>query len=402
MSSPQIIGAVEIGTSKVVVLVGESSARGKLRIIGKGECTSRGVTKGEIIDFKAASDCVHAAIMQAEQEAGVTIREIYLSQTGRHLESFYNEGTVTVMSSDNIVRRDDVLRVVQDAKSKELANSRLYIHHIRNPFRLDERVVQDPVGMEGEKLQAGYWCITGERAKISDHVGIINGIGMHVEDMIISSLASGVMVASQEDKRNGVLVIDIGSGTTDYVVYKNGYVAYCGVVAVGGDHITNDLTVGLRMNRANAEKLKKEQGKAYVDKADAEKRIWKVGDKGIGDRSILVTSLQRIIQARVEELFTIVAKKISEQIPLSELSAGAVLTGGTSQLFGIEQVAADVLGIEARKGQHPEWIGSQIDGAQYSTVLGLFYYALTANDRDDTQHASKGRSILKKLISFKL
>lgn len=402
MNRSKIIGAIEIGTSKVVVLVGESSGRGKLRIIGKGECSSKGVTKGEIIDFKAASDCVHAAIYHAEQASGVKIEDVYLSQTGSHLESFYNEGTVTVMSADNIVSREDVYRVVAEAKSKELPNNRLYIHHIRNPYRLDDRAVLEPLGMEGEKLQVGYWCVTGDRSKISDHVGIINGIGMHVGDMILSSLASGVMVASDEEKRNGVLVIDIGSGTTDFVVYQNGYVSACGAVAVGGDHITNDLSLGLRINRKHAEKLKIECGKAFVDKKDADDRVWSVGDKAIGDRHIPKRAIQKIINARVEELFTIVQKKASEHVNLRNLSAGAVLTGGTSLLDSIEQIAANALDIEVRRGEFPGWIGDELRMPQYSTALGLFYYALTGSERDDTPEPSSQGGFFKKLMNFKI
>ncbi len=406
MNSSKIIGAIEIGTSKVVVLVGESAAHGKLRIIGKGECASAGVAKGEITDFKLASECVHRAIVEAEQMANAKIEHVFIAQTGKHLESFYNQSTVTVMSSDNIVRRTDVERAEKDAKSKELPQNRLYIHHIRNPFLLDDRVVLGPVGMGGKKLQVGYWCVTGDKNKIRDHVGIIGGFGMRVDDMIISSLASGVMVASADEKKSGVIVLDIGSGTTDYAVYRDGFVVYCGVVPVGGDHLTNDLSLGLRINRKNAESLKVELDKAFIDKSEAENRIWMIGDKGIGERNIPVQSIVKIINARMEELFNIVLKQVNVHVPVRELSAGAILTGGSSRLYGIEQSAADVFGIEVRRGQHPEWISKDIEGPEYSTALGLFHYALTAqesnSERDDGAQKQKSAGFIKKILNFKL
>lgn len=402
MNRNRIIAAVEVGTSKVVVLVGEVAGQGQLQIIGKGVSSSRGVAKGEIVDFKAASDCVHAAILHAEQDAGdVPIEEVYLSQSGRHLSSFYNEAIVNVMSSDNVVRREDVARVIAEAKSKELPEHRLYIHHIRNPFRLDERVVNDPLGMEGEKLQVGYWCVTGERHKISDHVGIINGIGIQVGDMIISSLASGMMVALPEEKRHGVLVLDIGAGTTDYVVYHGGHVVGCGVIPVGGDHITNDLSLGLRVNRKDAERIKLDYGNAIVDKNPTQERVWSVGDKAIGDRPILVRSIQRIINARVKELFQIVLKRVGQDVRIGELAGGVVLTGGSSRLEGIEALASEVLGAEARRGSHPKWVGQDINHPEYSTVLGLFHYALTTNERDDNGQA-QAKGLIRRLLKIRL
>lgn len=400
MKRSKVIGALEIGTSKIVVLVGETTGKGSIEIIGSSVCSSRGVTKGEIIDFKAVSDCAHTAIVHAEQEAGQHIRTIFLSQTGRHLDSFYNEATVTVMSQENVVSRDDMLRVVAEAKSKELSPDRLYIHHIRNPFRLDDRLVADPLGMTGEKLQVGYWNITGDRNKIRDHVGIVNGIGMQVGDMIISSLASGVMVASQEEKRQGVLVLDIGSGTSDFVVYRDNHVVCCGVIPVGGDHLTNDLSLGLRINRKHAENLKVECGKAFVDMRDADDKVWSVGDKAIGDRRIPVKAIQKIINSRLEELFQILHKRVSEHVRLSDLPAGVLLTGGTSRLIGIDQVAANELGVPVRRGEHPDWVGREISGPEYSTALGLFHYALTASDRDDEKEEAR-RPLLSKLFSMK-
>ena len=224
MSRNKIIGAVDIGTSKILVLVGETTGQGGLNIIGKGEVPAKGISKGEIIDFQAASDSVHAAILQAESSAQTEIKEVYLSLSGRHVDGFYNDGTVNVMSPDNVVSQDDVYRAIAEAKSKQIDESQLFIHNIRNPMRLDDEYIQNPVGMEGTKLQAGYWFVTANRSKVSRNMGTVTSMSCKVDDIIVSSVASAVMIASEEDKRNGIIVIDIGSGTTDYVAYRGGYI----------------------------------------------------------------------------------------------------------------------------------------------------------------------------------
>jgi cell division protein FtsA len=400
MVNSRVIGAIEIGTSKTVVLVGEIIGNGQLEIIGKGVASSRGMTKGEIVDFESITNCVHTAILSAERDAGRKIDSVYISQTGAHLGGFYNEGTVNVSSPDNVVSREDIMRAVNEAKSKKIPQGQIYIHHIRNPVYLDDSVVGNPNGMTGRKLRVGYWLVTGKESKVQDHLGIIGGLSLKTDDMIISSLASGVMMASSEEKQNGVLVVDIGSGTTDYVVYKNGFVVCTGVICVGGDHITNDLSMGLRISGKHAEKIKVQYGKAWIDKSDMEERVWTVGDKTIGDRDIPRKAIYKIMNARIEEIFSILKQEVSKHISLTEINTGAILTGGTSCVAGIEQVATIELGMDARLGKHPSWVASELDNPEYSTVLGLFHYALTAEDRDDGKRRAKPKGFFRKLLSL--
>src|SRR5690625_2701836 len=218
MGKSKIIGAVEIGTSKVVVLIGDIVNGRSLSIIGMGECSSNGVIKGDITDFKNASDCTHAAILAAEKQAGVNIEGVYLAQTGGHISGFYNEAVLNVTSTDNLVSRSDIMTVCNIAKAKKLPSDRSVIHNIRQPFRLDGEMVPDPEYLEGKRLEVGYWTVHGELMKISSGIRIINGFSLHVDDLILSSLASGVMLTSDEERRSGVLVVDIGSGISDWVL----------------------------------------------------------------------------------------------------------------------------------------------------------------------------------------
>lgn len=400
----KIIGAVEIGTSKIVVLIGEIVNEKTLNIVGMGVSSSRGVKKGEIIDFNAASDCTHAAIMAAEESAGVRVEAVYLAQSGKHLETFYNDAEVTVKSSDNIVHSSDIRRLLTEAKSKQLPEDRAIIHHIRSGFELDGESVDDPEHMEGQKLNVGYWNIHGSVKKMSDSIHIINGFGLQVEDLIVSSLASGKMVTTEEERKSGVLVIDVGSGSTDYVLFKNGYVAYTGVVAVGGDHITNDLSIGLRTNAKLAEMLKVKNGKATLEPRAKNDKVMLIGDLTIGDRSISRAGVCQIINARVDELFKLIRsdKHIAPYFANREV-ASVVLTGGSSKLKDIERLGEKVFGLPVALGENPSWVASDLAGPEYSTVLGLLYFGFSYKDDNRFAKPRKRTKLMqgvKQLLGF--
>jgi len=402
MNENRIIGAVEIGGSKVVVMVGEIIDEGRsLNIIGIGQSTAMGVRKGEIIDFRAASDCTHAAIIAAEKNAGATIEGVFLAQTGRHLQGFSNKSSVMVSSPDSLVRQSDIKSVIENAKRKELPSRRVYIHHVQCGFHLDGRPVKDPHQMQGDELDVTYWHIEGDERKVGDHIHVINGFGLKVEDMIISSIASGCMVASEEEKQNGVLVLDIGCSTTDYLLYDNGYIVRTGVVSVGGDHLTNDLSLGLRVNKQQAEKLKLEFGKAIIDSEDKDEKVWLFGDLTIGDRAIPRLAIYQILKARIDELFGIVKKELVEFLNPEELAAGVVITGGVSRLPKLADAAAHRLGVPTRIGVNPSWVRDDLRKPEYSTVLGLLYYGLTAQNTGE-QHLKKSGIFSKVANMFNL
>lgn len=394
----KIIAGIEIGTAKIAVLVGEVVNGSSLNIIGFGQSSSRGVMKGAVLDFKQASDATHAAIHAAEKQAGAHIEGVYLAQTGMHIDGFFNEASVTVSSPNNLVGAEDIRRVCESAKAKTLPDGRTVIHHIRRPFRLDGRQVADPEYLEGAKLEVGYWIVHGSLNKISDSIHIVNGFSLHVDDLILSSLASGVMVAGDEEMRNGVLVIDIGCGSTDFVFYRDGYVVRTGSLPVGGDHITNDLSLGLRVARSQAEGLKVNSGKAIVDSGDKGKKVWLNGDYAIGDRQIPQEAINKIAHARVEELFDLVKKKLGEAFTPQKAAAGVVLTGGGAHFRSMAETAEAVLGVPARVGENPPWVTDELRGLEYSTVLGLLNYGLkNENDRSTGSGRRRSRGLFSKV-----
>jgi cell division protein FtsA len=206
-SKTTFIGAVEIGTSKINVLVGEYTGR-ELAIIGRGECTSRGVIKGNVVDYKAASECTHNALELAEREAGERIDVVFLAQTGAHLEGFYNEAAAAVKASDNMIEAGDIRTVCELAKSKELPTGRMVVHNIRRPFRVDGRLIPgSPENLVGQRLEVGYWTVHGQEQRLADNIHVIRGFNLEVRELVLSSLASGHMVTTPEERQHGVLAI---------------------------------------------------------------------------------------------------------------------------------------------------------------------------------------------------
>jgi cell division protein FtsA len=373
------IGAVEIGTSKVTVLVGEYTGR-ELAIIGRGECSSRGVIKGTVVDYKAASECTHSALEQAEREAGERIEAVFLAQTGGHLEGFYNEASVNVKASDNMIEAADIRTVCELAKSKELPTGRVVVHNIRRPFRLDGRLIPgSPENLVGQRLEVGYWTVHGQEQRLADNIHVIRGFNLEVRELVLASLASGHMVTSAEERQHGVLAIDIGAGTTDFVLYRDGAPHLTGVLPVGGTHLTNDLSIGLRLTEGQAEKLKLRFGRANVITRDKAQKVWLDGNFAIGDRQFPQQTIEQITSARIWELLEVVKKKLGTAFSPETCSAGVVLTGGTAKLAGIADAAAKVFGVPAHLGETPTWVSENMRDPGYHTALGLLYYGVNAS-----------------------
>ena len=377
-SSTKFIGAVEIGTSKVTVLVCEFTGR-ELAIIGYGECQSRGVIKGVVVDYKAASECAHAATEAAEQNAGEQIDLVYLAQTGGHLEGFYNEASVNVKASDNMIEGADVRTVCDLAKSKELPGGRMVVHNIRRPFRVDGRLVPgSPEHLVGQRLEVGYWTVHGQEQRLADNIHVIRGFNLEVRELVLASLASGHMVTTLEERQHGVLAIDIGGGTTDFVLYRDSVPHTTGVVPVGGTHLTNDLSLGLRLTEGQAEKLKLRFGRALPQTRDKTEKVWLDGNFAIGDWQFPRLAIEQITAARTWELLEVVKKKLGSAFSPETCAAGVVLTGGTAKLAGIAEAAAKVFGAPTHLGETPAWVAENLRDPGYNTALGLLYYGVSA------------------------
>ena len=305
---------------------------------------------------------------------------VFLAQSGGHLEGFYNEASVVVKASDNMIEPGDVRTVCDLGKSKELPTGRMVVHNIRRPFRVDGRLIPgSPENLVGQRLEVGYWTVHGQEHRIADHINVIRGSNLEVRELVLASLAAGHMVTSPEERQHGVLVLDIGAGTTDYVLYRDGAPHTTGVVPVGGTHLTNDLGIGLRLKEGQAEKLKLRFGRASVLTKDKAQKVWLDGNFAIGDRQFPQQAIEQITAARAWELLEVVKKKLGGAFSPQTVSSGIVLTGGTAKLNGMVDAAAKVFGVPAHLGEAPTWVNEDLRDPGYHTALGLLYYGVSAH-----------------------
>lgn len=390
MSRSKIVGAIEIGTSKVVVLVAEMTEGRSMSIIGRGQSTNVGMKKGEITDLRSVSDCAHAAILAAERSANAQIEHVYLSLSGSHLWGFRHGGATTISSSANIVTQVDLKRAVENARGKVLEPGEVYIHHIRNGFILDGKPVENPISRQGSHLEVQYWHVVADEQRVKDHMMVINGFGLDVNDIVVSSLASGSLLATDGEKRQGVLVLDIGKGTTDYVLYRGRRAVQTGIIPVGGDHITNDLGLGLRVKSKLAEGLKKRAANAMVQKEDRTQKVPLVGDLSIGDSFHSQLNINKITHARLEELFIILKNKLGSALTRQSLPCGVIITGGVSKTPMIADLAEITLDVPVSLGTSPDWVKhAELREPEYATVLGLLYNALHDQQAEERKSSAK-------------
>ena len=374
MNDSKMVAALEIGTSKMQVFVGEIVDSESLSIIGMGQKPSAGVKKGDIVDLKKASQLAQEAILDAEKNTSIKTKSIYVGISGSQIKGMRTMGYANVRSANNIVTQEDVDRACEDAKSKTLPENRAFIHFICCGYYIDGVYCQDPVGKRARRIDAEFWLVHDDCDAIANTVHIVRSFGMEVDDIVLSAIASARMVTSMQQRKEGVLVIDIGCGTTDYAMYKNSRIVIAGTIPVGGDHITNDLAHGLRLYNKNAELLKCKIGKAVISEDEKSEFIWTKGDQQIGDRKISLNSMNIIIRTRLEELFLILRDELGEVFDSTIQSV--VITGGTSRLTGITELAEGVLGVKCTTGKFNSWVKHSLCHPEFATSLGLLDYAL--------------------------
>ena len=379
MANEQICVGLEIGTTKICVIVAESRSDDQISILGVGETPSRGVRKGEIVDMATVTECVREAIVDAEEKTNVEIGNVWVAITGAHLRSFNNRGTHTLPHAGQI-QPEDLDMVQANAKEVALPPPNTFLHTILQAYHLDgNRNVIDPLDSEGMQLEADFHIVHGIKTRITNHLRCVEALNLEIEDVVLSSLASAQVVVTQHQKDLGVLVIDIGGGTTDYLIYNDGAVRHSGVLAIGGDHITNDISVGLKLPIARAEMLKIQEGSA-TGPADSEGGVITLkNDPGFLGCDIDRRSLDTIIHCRVKEIFELVRADIESAggEMLGLLGAGVMITGGCAKLRGVAGVASEVFdqAVQVSTARNVSGALQTFENPQYSTAIGLTKYA---------------------------
>jgi cell division protein FtsA len=378
MASNDLIVGLEIGTSKICVVVGESRPDGTIKVLGVGQAPSRGVRKGEIVDFETAMKCVHEAVVDAEQKSDVMIRNVYVAVAGSHIQSFNNRGSVMLTDERDEIDEQDIEDVKISAREVSIPAQNAFLHSIIQHYHVDgQDGVLNPVGMLGQRLEADFHIIHGVRTRIQNTIRCVKELPLDVEDVVFGPLASAQVVLTQHQKNLGALVIDMGGGTTDYIIYVDGAVKQSGVLAVGGDHITNDISMGLRIPMTRAEKLKVEEGSVTLGTCLPGETILLKDDSGFAGKEIEREMLNTIVHFRMRECFELLKKQLLQESFIQYTGAGVFITGGCSLLSGIDHLAEEIFEMPAHTAHAQTMSGltSAFENPQFSTAIGLIKYA---------------------------
>ncbi|MEC9488930.1 MAG: cell division protein FtsA [Halanaerobium sp.] len=369
MAAKEIITGLDIGTSKTCALIAQKSEEDLIEIIGVGIYPSSGLRKGIVVDIDDTVNTIQQAVKDAEHMAGMKISSVFVGIAGAHITSMVNQGIVTVTGEDGEISEADIDRVIEASRMFSLPPEREIIHVLPREFIVDDQEgIKDPLGMSGGRLRVESNIITGSRTSIHNLVKSVHRVGLDVEALVLQPLAAGEAVLSEDEKELGTIVVDIGGGTTDLAIFQNGNIIYSKVLPVGGDHVTNDIAVGLRTPFRNAEKIKIEYGLAMTGVVDQQEDIEVLNASGKGHRLVPRHYLCEIIEPRLVELFELVKREIEENGFDDIMPTGVVLTGGSSLLEGTLELASTVLGLPARLGSPDRVTGlvDYIDGEVYN------------------------------------
>jgi cell division protein FtsA len=369
------ISAVDVGTTKVCTLIAEVGDNGQMRIAGVGNVPSKGMHKGMVVNINEAKETIRDSVKKAEQSSGYKVESAYIGVTGRSVTGQNNKGVVAVTRNDRLVRPDDLRRVLQNAQSIKMGSEQKILHTIPRHYGLDgQDGVQTPVGMHGFKLDVETHVITTGAASVQNLVKCIRGVGVDVEDLVFEALASSEACLTEDDKNVGTILADIGGGTTDISVFKDGSIWHTAVIPVAGYQMTRDIAIGLGLPFDVAEEMKKKYGSAlpiYEGKAENDS----IAQNG---HNISYQGLSDIIRARMEELLKLIILELPSGEQCALVPGGLVLTGGSSNLAGIDALGREVLKMPVRVGAplNVYGISDQLSDPAYSTAVGLLLWGM--------------------------
>jgi len=387
--SNHVVG-LDIGTTKVCVLIAEPRDGGVIDVVGFGSAPSRGMRKGVVVNLDACVASIKQAIEEAELMAGAAVEKAWVGVAGPHVRGLNSRGVVAVSGRDHEVSREDVQRVLSAARAVNIPPDREIFHVLPQEYMVDDQDgIHDPVGMTGAKLQANVHIVTASVSAAQNLVNSVNRAGVEVEAMVLEQLAAADAVLSADEKEMGAALIDIGGGTTNLVVFERGAIRHLAVLPTGGEHVTNDIAVGLRTPIPEAERIKKKHGCALASLVDDEETIEVPSVGGRKARLLSRQILSEIIQPRVEEIFSLIAEELARSAFDRSIHAGVVLTGGGAMLEGIQEIAEDALDVPVRRAT-PLDLGGLADSLStpaHSTVVGLALYGVRQRSRPPVRPA---------------
>jgi cell division protein FtsA len=371
------VAIIDVGSSKVCTLVGDLAGQPNVQVIGVGNVPSQGIKKGTIIDLDEATDAIRASVAKAERSSGLKISSAHVSIGGAHISATNNKGMVAVAGGGRTIEMADIQRAMESARTVPIPNTRDVIHVVPRRYNVDgQDGIRNPRGMQGFRLEVDAHIVTGAITAIQNLTRCVERAGVAVDNLILQPLASAESVLTPEEREIGVAVADIGGGTTDLALFADGSIYHTSSLAVAGYQISNDIAIHLRTPYAVAEELKARYGQASPHDIDPHEAIEISGFGNGGGRQVPRKALCEIVAARVEEILQMIAQDIGTSCYDGSLPAGLVLTGGSANLHGIEEVAGEILRIPVRIGK-PRGVYGLVDTVStpaFATSLGMLLW----------------------------
>ena len=392
-----IIVGLDIGTTKICAVVGETSGS-DINIIGIGTHPSVGLRKGVVVNIEATVDSIKKAIEDAELMAGCEISSVYAGIAGGHITGFNSRGIIAIKGAE--IAQHDVDRVIDAARAVAIPMDREVIHVLPQEFIVDDQAgIQNPVGMSGVRLEAKVHIVTGAVTSAHNIVKCANRAGLDVCDIVLESLASGEAVLTEDEKELGVALLDLGGGTSDLAVFSGKNIKHTFVLALGGNNLTNDIAIGLRAPLAEAESIKTNHGMCYSKNVNSEELIEVPGMGGRKSRNLSKQILAEILEPRMEEIFTLIQREIYRAGMENAISSGIVITGGSSLLEGVTDIAEVIYNLPTRLGK-PRGIGGLVDvvnNPMYATGVGLVMFG--AKNQSENKFRIRDTNIFNRVMN---
>jgi cell division protein FtsA len=381
-SDKELLVALDIGTSKIVAIVGEVQEDGEVEVIGFGSHPSRGLKKGVVVNIESTVHSIQRAVEEAELMAGCEIQSVYTGIAGSHVRSLNSHGIVGIR--DREVGPGDVDRVIDAARAVPIPADQRILHVLPQEFIIDgQEGIRDPIGMSGVRLEARVHMVTGAASAAQNIVKCVQRCGLEVEDIVLEQLASSFSVLTEDEKELGACLVDIGGGTTDIAVFHDGAIKHTAVIPIAGDQVTNDIAISLRTPTQYAEEIKIKYACALSQLANRDETIEvpSVGDRP--SRRLARHTLAEVVEPRYEELFTLIANELRRSNFEDIIAAGVVLTGGSSKMEGAVELAEEVFHMPVRLGmpQFVKGLGEVVRNPIHATGVGILIYARDKAER---------------------
>ena len=394
MQEDKIVVGLDIGTTKICVIVGRRNEYGKLEVLGMGKAVSDGVVRGIVTNIDKTVSGIEKAIAEAEEQSGINIGVVNVGIAGQHIKSSIHHGSITRNSSDEEITVEDVNRLTNDMYRIVIPPGSEIIHVMPQDYTVDyEEGIKDPVGMSGVKLEADFHIITAQTNAINNVNKCVRRAGLEIENLILEPLASSLAVLSEEEKEAGVCLVDIGGGTTDIAIFHDNIIRHTAVVPFGGNIITSDIKQGCMVMQHQAELLKTKFGRAISEEATENEIVSIPGLRNRAPKEISIKNLAHIIEARMEEIIELVHTEIITSGYENKLAGGIVITGGGSMLAGVKQLCEYMTGMDARVGYPNEHLGKSkvelIKSPMYATTVGLVLSGFKAVDVRENHYNEK-------------